>query len=87
MAQTDTQKVLRDGILEITRCLTEIDMQRDEIKAILDSMQIKTGVKSKIINKYANAWHSDKLHTIQADNDAFEQLHHAMKTGTNVEAA
>lgn len=74
-------KKIKPQIVEMTKCLNEIDNQREQLKSIAANIEDEFGVKKKLTNKIARTMFKHNYYDLQSENEHFEFLYEAIAEG------
>ncbi len=73
----EQRKAIKDAILEINVCLSEMDSQKEQMKAIIDSCSDLTNIPKKIIRSMAKTYHNQNFDEKVTETKEFEALYEA----------
>jgi len=79
-------KELKAEIIKITGIYREIDDRKEDIKAVVASIEDRFSIKKKLINKIAKTMYNHNYSNLQAENEHFEFLYEAIAEGKKMTA-
>ena len=77
-------KKAKSMIVEMTNCLSRIDIEREAMKDVAEAIEDKTGIKKKLSNKIARTMFKHNDADLQAENEHFEVFYEAIAEGKKV---
>jgi hypothetical protein len=68
-------------LVEMTKALQRIDLERESLKEIANSAQEQFSIKKKLVSKLARTMYKHNYADLQAENEHFETLYETLVEG------
>lgn len=89
MVPTDPKErvEIKTMLVEITKCMSKIDQQREQIKEIKAAVKEKFAIGNKTTGKLAKTMYEHSYADVQAENEHFAELWEMIVEGKKVDGA